>query len=81
MKSGVLGLPHCPPEGLAHFPDEKYCDRYFLCKNGTLTEEVCPNGLLYQEHGAVFDFCAHNWNVDCHGKEARKLSLVNCNSY
>ncbi|KAI1279610.1 hypothetical protein HDE_14030 [Halotydeus destructor] len=50
---------------------KKITTRYYLCRNGTLTLEDCPNGLLYQEHGAVFEFCAYNWNVHCpEGKAA-----------
>jgi len=59
---------HCPPEGLYTFPHHKACDQYYLCRNGTVTHEFCPNGLLYSDHGAVYEFCAHQWNVDCKGK-------------
>ena len=35
------------------------------CTNGTLTEEVCENGLVYDGHGHVHNYCNYNWAVDC----------------
>lgn len=35
------------------------------CTNGTLTEEVCANGLAYDGHGHVHNHCNYNWHVDC----------------
>lgn len=80
----LLGSIHCQPpqegcpyEGLYHYPHESDCEKYYLCKNGTGTLEECPNGLLYQEHGAVYEFCAYYWKVDCpKGKTAREYTLL-----
>lgn len=66
------GNIECPGIGLYTAGHETDCDKYYLCRNGTLTLEHCPNGLLYAVEGAVYEFCAHNWKVDCHGKSARK---------
>jgi len=58
----------CPePYGVQTYPDEKYCDRFFKCTNGTLTEEVCENGLVYDGHGNIHNHCNYNWAVDCGG--------------
>ena len=35
------------------------------CENGTLTEEICENGLAYDGHGNVYNHCNYNWAVDC----------------
>ncbi len=35
------------------------------CTNGTLTEEYCENGLLFDGHGHVHNYCNYNWAVDC----------------
>ncbi|RWS07149.1 Chitin binding Peritrophin-A domain containing protein 8-like protein, partial [Dinothrombium tinctorium] len=59
----------CPLEGVYSFPHETDCDKYYLCTNGTFTFEECPNGLLYSVNGAVFKFCAFQWNVNCEGKK------------
>ena len=32
---------------------------------GTLYEEVCENGLVFDGHGAVHNHCNYNWAVDC----------------
>jgi hypothetical protein len=59
---------HCPPEGIYAAPHPKACDQYYLCTNGSLTHEFCPNGLMHSLSGAVYGFCAHQWNVNCEGK-------------
>ena len=38
---------------------------HFQCENGTLTEEICENGLAYDGHGNVYNHCNYNWAVDC----------------
>ena len=30
-----------------------------------MTEEVCENGLVYDGHGHVHNYCNYNWAVDC----------------
>merc|ERR1712117_43342 len=56
----------CPePYGLQTYPHEGYCDKFYKCANGTLTEEVCENGLVYDGHGSVHNHCNYNWAVDC----------------
>merc|ERR1739845_290621 len=49
--------------------NERYCDKFYKCANGTLTEETCENGLAFNGKGAVDNHCDYNWNVDC-GKRA-----------
>ena len=61
----------CPPEGVFHYDHDTDCEKYYLCVNGTGSLQTCPNGLLHQEHGAVYEFCAYHWNVQCpEGKTA-----------
>merc|ERR1712117_821661 len=56
----------CPePYGLQTYPHEGYCDKFYKCANGTLTEEVCENGLVFGGHGSVHNHCNYNWAVDC----------------
>ena len=56
----------CPEkEGVQTYPNTEYCDRFFLCVNGTLTEEECENGLAYDGVGSVHNHCNYNWAVDC----------------
>merc|ERR1712055_716625 len=56
----------CPESyGLQTYPHEGYCDKSYKCANGTLTEEVCENGLVYDGHGSVHNHCNYNWAADC----------------
>merc|ERR1712038_2079869 len=52
----------CPePYGLQVYPH----DQYYKCANGTLTEETCENGLVFDGYGAIHNHCNYNWAVDC----------------
>ena len=33
--------------------------------SGTLTEETCENGLVFDGHGSIHNHCNYNWAVDC----------------
>lgn len=69
----------CPQKGVFSWENRDYCDRYFLCTNGTFTEEACPNGLAYSQQGAVYQHCAYNWNVDCGRKKmAEPIASPGC---
>lgn len=59
----------CPRKGVFSYENKDHCDRYYMCTNGTFTEEACPNGLAYSQMGAVYQHCAYNWNVDCGRKK------------
>ena len=56
------------PEGLQTYPDPGSCERYIRCANGTLTQEVCGNGLLFSGGGAVHEGCDYHWRVNCDGR-------------
>ena len=63
-KSAKHGFkPPCPPCITIEFPISIHLD--FQCENGTLTEEICENGLAYDGHGNVYNHCNYNWAVDC----------------
>ena len=32
---------------------------------GTLTEEICENGLVFDGYGDIHNHCNYNWAVDC----------------
>lgn len=69
----------CPLKGVFSYENKDYCDRYYMCTNGTFTEEACPNGLAYSQMGAVYQHCAYNWNVDCGRKKTSEpLSSPGC---
>merc|ERR1712154_623407 len=56
----------CPETyGVQVYPHEQYCDKFYKCVNGTLTEEICENGLVFDGYGDVHNHCNYNWAVDC----------------
>merc|ERR1711868_97005 len=61
--TGLVSAAHaqyagCPePYGLQVYPHEQYCDKFYKCANGTLTEEVCENGLVFDGY-AMFTITA-----------------------
>uniref|UniRef100_T1J190 Chitin-binding type-2 domain-containing protein n=1 Tax=Strigamia maritima TaxID=126957 RepID=T1J190_STRMM len=62
----TIAVNACPElEGIQVYPHATSCDQFFLCVNGSLTLETCPNGLLFDGLGAVAHFCTYNWQVDC----------------
>lgn len=69
---------HCPDPGLLAWPHATHCDHYTRCENGTVTEEVCPNGLLFSEKGGIYDFCDYNWRVDCAGVKPGPIPSPDC---
>lgn len=63
----------CPEEsGL--FPDKEQCDKYYECKNGTAVEQLCVDGLVYNQDSKRFGKCDQPFNVDCDGRpKLRKI--------
>ncbi len=47
---------------------------YFLFL-GTQTLETCENGLVFDGHGSVYNYCNYNWAVDCGKAGPMKLEL------
>lgn len=59
----------CPVRGVMTFEHPSACDKYFLCDDGYLIEQTCPNGLLYGTRDMVKDYCVHRWQVVCGDKK------------
>jgi Chitin binding Peritrophin-A domain len=47
------------------FPDPVQCDKYYECVNGTSTEKLCPDGLVFDKNITRFFKCDHPFKVDC----------------
>lgn len=58
----------CPSNGVTSLEHPTACDRYFLCENGLISEQICPNGLMYGTREIVRDFCVHRWQAVCGDK-------------
>ena len=39
----------CPKDN-GMFPDEVQCDKYYSCKDGKATEELCQDGLVFGDN-------------------------------
>merc|ERR1712032_66270 len=66
----------CPETyGVQVYPHEQYCDKFYKCVNGTLTEEICENGLVFDGYGDIHNHCNYNWAVDC-GQEVPPLPQI-----
>ncbi|MPC35457.1 hypothetical protein E2C01_028880 [Portunus trituberculatus] len=68
----------CPERyGLQLYPHPTSCNEFYKCANGTLTYEVCENGLLFDGKGAVHNHCNYHWAVDCGERQADLTPLGN----
>lgn len=65
-----LGKPdsRCTKRGVMTFEHPTACDKYFYCEDGYLSEQICPNGLMYGTRDMVTDYCVHRWKVSCEDK-------------
>merc|ERR1712200_389979 len=54
----------CPePYGLQLYPHEQYCDKFYKCANGTLYEEVCENGLVFDDTPISSPGCLYQYGL------------------
>lgn len=58
----------CPKRGVMTFDHPTACDKYFYCEDGFISEQTCPNGLMYGTRDMVKDYCVHRWKVNCEDK-------------
>ncbi|XP_022249549.1 protein obstructor-E-like [Limulus polyphemus] len=59
------GWSQCPePDG--YFPDTRQCDRYFICREGVISEGLCPDGLAFNDKTSYLSpRCDFVLDVDC----------------
>ncbi|XP_076065207.1 protein obstructor-E-like [Oratosquilla oratoria] len=63
--------------GVQVYPHPTSCHQFTKCVNGTLTQEVCENGLLFDGKGAdVYNHCNYYWAVNCEGREAEVVPIA-----
>lgn len=58
----------CPKRGVMTLEHSTACDKYFYCEDGYISEQTCPNGLMYGTRDMVKDYCVHRWKVNCEDK-------------
>jgi len=59
----------CQGGGVSVYEDPTSCNNFYLCENGTLSQQTCENGLLFSGEmalsDAVHNYCVYNWKMEC----------------
>ncbi|XP_026288646.1 protein obstructor-E [Frankliniella occidentalis] len=53
------------PEPNGYFADAYQCDKYYECKNGKITEKLCPDGMVFNDYSSEYEKCDLPFNIDC----------------
>ncbi|XP_034234692.1 protein obstructor-E isoform X2 [Thrips palmi] len=54
------------PERNGYFANSRQCDAYYKCENGVAKEELCPDGLLFNDKNSPFSYpCSYPNEVQC----------------
>eukprot|EP00090_Calanus_glacialis_P036149 TRINITY_DN6166_c0_g1_i3.p1 TRINITY_DN6166_c0_g1~~TRINITY_DN6166_c0_g1_i3.p1 ORF type:complete len:573 (-),score=141.77 TRINITY_DN6166_c0_g1_i3:190-1908(-) len=60
------------PEDNGIFADALQCDRYYECQDGVVSEQFCPDGLVFDEASSSYAKCGFPFAVDCTGRDERQ---------
>ena len=62
------------PEPNGYFADAYQCDKYYECIDGTITEKLCPDGMVFNDFSPMHEKCDLPFNIDCSQRpDLRKL--------
>lgn len=62
----VRGAGFSCPERNGYFANPQQCDAYYKCENGVAKEELCPDGLLFNDKNSPFQYpCSYPNEVQC----------------
>ncbi|KAI5699384.1 hypothetical protein M8J75_002064 [Diaphorina citri] len=53
------------PEPNGYFADAYQCDKYYECKDGKITEKLCPDGMVFNDYSSQQEKCDLPFNLDC----------------
>ncbi|KAB0800397.1 hypothetical protein PPYR_06137 [Photinus pyralis] len=53
------------PEPYGYFADVEQCDKYYECKDGQITEKLCPDGMVFNDFSTQDEKCDLPFNIDC----------------
>jgi len=53
------------PEANGFFPDSEQCDKYHSCYEGTSTERLCADGMVFNDYSPLEEKCDLPYNIDC----------------
>ncbi|XP_050692010.1 protein obstructor-E-like [Eriocheir sinensis] len=55
----------CPPDD-GYYADNQQCDKYYDCYRGTMTEKLCPDGLVFDHTlSPAVEQCNYPFIVEC----------------
>ncbi|EEC03005.1 hypothetical protein IscW_ISCW024120, partial [Ixodes scapularis] len=64
---GTTGRSQCSTNGF--FPHESQCDGYYECRNGTVHQGLCPDGLVFNDDaGHKYLRCDLPFSVNCENR-------------
>ncbi|XP_049781930.1 protein obstructor-E-like [Schistocerca cancellata] len=53
------------PEPNGYFADAYQCDKYYDCRDGAITEKLCPDGMVFNDYSPDQEKCDLPFNIDC----------------
>ncbi|XP_019932838.3 protein obstructor-E [Aedes albopictus] len=53
------------PEPNGYFADAEQCDKYYACRDGQITEKLCPDGMVFNDYDIDQEKCDLPFNIDC----------------
>ncbi|RZC38876.1 cuticular protein analogous to peritrophins 3-B [Asbolus verrucosus] len=53
------------PEPNGFFADAEQCDKYYDCRDGEITEKLCPDGMVFNDYSSEYEKCDLPFNIDC----------------
>jgi hypothetical protein len=58
------------PEPNGYFADAYQCDKYYECVDGTITEKLCADGMVFNDFSPMHEKCDLPFNIDCSQRPA-----------
>ncbi|KAK6641187.1 hypothetical protein RUM44_012896 [Polyplax serrata] len=53
------------PEPNGYFADAYQCDKYYECRDGAITEKLCPDGMVFNDYSSQHEKCDLPFGIDC----------------
>ncbi|XP_049807257.1 protein obstructor-E-like isoform X2 [Schistocerca nitens] len=67
------------PERNGRYPKSGQCDAYIQCEDGVPSEQLCPDGLLFNAKASIFSYpCQYPPEVDCEGRSQTPFLGFRC---
>lgn len=63
------------PEPNGYFADAYQCDKYYECRDGAITEKLCPDGMVFNDYSSQHEKCDLPFGIDCSQRPELRKSL------